>query len=162
MRPGAKVDSIDFRILAHLQREGRCSNVELADSVGLTPSPCLARVKRLEDNGYIRSYGAHIELAKLGDVLIVFTEVILAEHRHRDLRRFEDAVRTRPEVMECYNLSGGYDYLLKMAVRSVVHYQETMDSLLDAEVGIVRFSSYIVLRQPFIKHEYPLDVLFKP
>jgi DNA-binding Lrp family transcriptional regulator len=161
MKPGTKVDAIDFRILAHLQREGRCSNVELADSVGLTPSPCLARVKRLEDCGYIRNYGAHIELAKLGDVLTVFTEVILSEHRQEDLRRFEQVARDCPEVMECYNLSGGYDYLLKIVARSVLHYQETMDSLLGADVGIVRFSSYIVLRMPFIKYEYPLDRLFK-
>jgi DNA-binding Lrp family transcriptional regulator len=62
--------------------------------------------------------------------------------------------------MECYNVSGGYDYLLKVVVRSVAHYQETMDSLLRAEVGITRFFNYIVLRVPFIKHEYPLDRLF--
>jgi len=161
MRAGIKIDRIDLKILAHLQRAGRCSNVELADSVGLTPSPCLARVKRLEENGYISSYRAHLELRKLGDVLIVFTEVVLAEHRQRDLQRFEETVRQCPEVMECYNLSGGYDYLLKIVVRSVLHYQKTMDALLAAEVGIIRFSSYIVLRLPFIKDEYPLDTLFE-
>jgi DNA-binding Lrp family transcriptional regulator len=160
MRPGKGVDSLDFRILACLQRAGRCSNVDLAEEVGLSPSPCLARVKRLEDHGYIKSYGAHLELAKLGDFVIVFTEVTMSEHRQRDFRRFEEAVRQCPEIMECYNVSGGYDYLLKVVVRSVAHYQDTMDSLLRAEVGITRFFNYIVLRVPFIKHEYPLDRLF--
>jgi len=160
MRRGTKLDSTDFRILAYLQRAGRCSNVDLADSVGLSPSPCLARVKRLEDNGFITGYGAHLELAKLGEVLIVFTEVTLSEHRRDDLRRFEEQVWECPEVMECYNLSGGFDYLLKLVVRSAHHYQETMEALLAADVGIVRFSSYIVLREPFIKRAYPLETLF--
>jgi DNA-binding Lrp family transcriptional regulator len=161
MRAGGSVDRIDLQILSHLQRAGRCSNVDLADSVGLTPSPCLARVKRLQDNGYISSYGAHLELAKLGDVLVVFTEVTLSEHRRRDLRRFEEVARECPEIMECYNLSGGYDYLLKIVARSVLHYQNRMDALLAADVGITRFSSYIVLRMPFIKREYPLETLFR-
>ena len=160
MRPGKGVDSLDFRILACLQRAGRCTNVDLADEVGLSPSPCLARVKRLEDDGYISSYGAHLELAKLGDFLTVLTEVTMSGHRQRDFRRFEDAVRQCPEIMECYNVSGGYDYFLKVVVRSVAHYQELMDALLEAEVGINRFFSYIVLRVPFIKHEHPLDRLF--
>ena len=161
MRTGNSLDSLDFQILAHLQREGRCSNVELAESVGLTPSPCLARVKRLQENGYIASYGAHLELGKLGDVLTVFTEITLSEHRRRDLQRFEETVREYPEVMECYNLSGGYDYLLKIVVRSVTHYQKVMETLLAADVGVTRFSSYIVLRLPFIKREYPLETLFE-
>lgn len=160
MRPGKSVDSLDFRILACLQRAGRCSNVDLAEQVGLSPSPCLARVKRLEDNGFIKSYGAHMELAKLGDFIIVFAEVTMSEHRQRDHQRFEEAVEQCPEVMECYNVSGGYDYLLKVVVRSVADYQETMDFLLQADVGIIRFFSYIVLRVPFIKHEYPLERLF--
>ena len=160
MRTGTSLDGTDFRILAHLQQAGRCSNVELADSVGLSPSPCLARVKRLEDKGYITGYGAYLELAKLGDVLIVFTEVILSEHRRGDLRRFEERTWQCPEVMECYNLSGGFDYLLKLVVRSPHHYQETMEALLAADVGIVRFSSYIVLREPFIKRAYSLETLF--
>ena len=160
MRPGKRIDSLDFRILAHLQRAGRCTNVDLADEVGLSPSPCLARVNRLEGNGYIKSYGAHLELAKLGDFITVFTEVTMSGHRPHDFRRFEDAVSACPEIMECYNVSGGYDYLLKVVVRSVVHYQETMDALLDAEIGITRFFSYIVLRAPLIRHEYPLERLF--
>jgi DNA-binding Lrp family transcriptional regulator len=160
MRAALKLDRIDFKILAHLQRLGRCSNVELADSVGLSASPCLTRVKRLEEVGVIEGFGAHLALAKLGDFMIVFAEVTLRNHRREDLRRFEKAAEKFPEIMDCYNLSGGYDFLLRVVTRSVSHFQNIMESLLDADLGVEKFSSFIVLRVPFLKHEYPLDRLF--
>jgi len=159
-----KLDRMDFKILDHLQRMGRCSNVELADLVGLSASPCLTRVKRLERIGVIEGFGAHLAMAKLGDFLIVFTEVTLTNHRREDLRRFEETAERFPEIMECYNVSGGYDFLLRIVTRSVSHFQNVMDSLLDslheANVSVDKFSSYIVLRVPFLKHEIPLDRLF--
>jgi len=160
MRSELKLDRMDFKILAHLQRLGRCSNVELAESVGLSASPCLTRVKRLENIGVIEGYGAHLALAKLGDFLIVFAEVTLRNHRREDLRRFEMAAEKFPEIMDCYNVSGGYDFLLRIVTRSVSHFQHIMDSLLEADVGVEKFSSFIVLRVPFLKHEVPLDRLF--
>ena len=160
MRSGIKLDRLDFKILAHLQRQGRCSNVELADSVGLSASPCLTRVKRLEKIGVIEGYGAHLALAKLGDFLIVFAEVTLRHHRREDLRRFEAAAEKFPEIMDCYNVSGGYDFLLRVITRSVSHFQGIMDSLLEADLGVEKFSTFIVLRVPFLKHEFPLDQLF--
>lgn len=160
MRSGLKLDRMDFKILAQLQRKGRCSNVELADQVGLSPSPCLARVKRLQKIGVIEGYGAHLGMARLGDFVIVFTEVTISNHRRKDLRRFEEAAEQFPEIMDCYNVSGGYDFLLKIVTRSVSHFQQVMDSLLEADLGIEKFSSYIVLRIPFVKHEIPLGRLF--
>jgi DNA-binding Lrp family transcriptional regulator len=160
MRAGLELDRMDFKILAHLQRMGRCSNVELANQVGLSASPCLARVKRLQDIGVIEGFGAHLALAELGDFLIVFTEVTISNHRRKDLRRFEEAAEKVPEIMECYNVSGGYDFLLKIVTRSISHFQSIMDSLLGADLGVEKFSSYIVLRVPFAKHEIPLDRLF--
>lgn len=160
MRSALKLDRMDFKILAHLQRMGRCSNVELADVVGLSPSPCLTRVKRLQKIGVIEGYGAHLAVPKLGDFLIVFTEVTIRRHRRADLQSFEEAAAKFPEIMECYNVSGGYDFLLRMLTRSVSHFQSIMDSLLEADLGIEKFSSYIVLRVPFVKHEIPLDRLF--
>lgn len=160
MRSEVELDRIDFKILEYLQRMGRCSNIELADQVGLSASPCLARVKRLQRIGVIEGYGAHLALAKLGDTFIVFTEVTISNHRRSDLRRFEAAAQNIPEVMECYNVSGGYDFLIKVVVRDVIHFQGVMDGMLGADLGIEKFSSYIVLRIPFIKHEYPLDRLF--
>lgn len=160
MRSGRELDRLDFKILAQLQRMGRCSNVELADAVGLSASPCLTRVKRLEKIGVIEGYGAHLALAKLGDFLIVFAEVTLRHHRREDLRRFEVAAEKFPEIMDCYNVSGGYDFLLRVITRSVSHFQSIMDSLLDGALGVEKFSSFIVLRVPFLKHEIPLDRLF--
>jgi DNA-binding Lrp family transcriptional regulator len=160
MRSGLELDRMDFKILGHLQRVGRCSNVELSDLVGLSPSPCLTRVKRLQKIGVIEGFGAHLAMTMLGDLLIVFTEITVSNHRRKDLRRFEEAAETFPEVMECYNVSGGYDFLLRIVTRSVAHFQSVMDSLLEADLGIVKFSSRIVLRVPFVKHELPLDRLF--
>ena len=84
MSETAKLDRIDIKILSELQRNGRITNVDLAEVVGLSPSPCLTRVKRLEKAGYIMGYGAQLQLRKLGDVLLVFTEVTLSDHRHDD------------------------------------------------------------------------------
>ena len=116
-----KLDRIDIRILAHLQRNGRVTNVQLADAVGLSASPCLMRVKRLEKGGYITGYGAQIALQKLGDTLTVFTEVTLSDHRRKDFARFEAAIRNVDEVIECHLVSGGYDYLLKFVTRGIGH-----------------------------------------
>lgn len=160
MRHGAELDRTDFNILTCLQRAGRCSYIELADQVALSPSPCLARVKRLQEIGIIEGYGAHVALAKIGDALVVFTEVTISNHRRKDLGRFESAARDIPEIMECYNMSGGYDFLIKVIVRSVAHFQGVMNGMLEADLGIEKFSSYIVLRVPFVKREYPLDRLF--
>ncbi|MDZ7927720.1 MAG: Lrp/AsnC ligand binding domain-containing protein [Agrobacterium sp.] len=76
------------------------------------------------------------------------------------MRRFEAAAQDIPEIMECYNVSGGYDFLIKVVVRNVSHFQTVMDGMLGADLGIETFSSYIVLRIPFVKHEYPLNLLF--
>ncbi|MEO8722146.1 MAG: Lrp/AsnC family transcriptional regulator [Sphingobium sp.] len=160
MRSTIELDRMDFKILAHLQRTGRCSNVELADLVGLSPSPCLVRVKRLQKIGVIEGFGAHLAMAKLGDFLIIFTEVTVSHHKRKDMQRFEDAAREFPEIMECYNVSGGYDFLLKTVTRSVSHFQTIMDALINSDLSIEKFSSYIVLRVPFVKHELPLDKLY--
>ena len=160
MRNGAQLDRLDFRILEYLQSAGRCSNVELADAVGLSPSPCLTRVKRLQEIGIIEGYGAHLAMARIGDFLIIFAEVTLTNHRKADLERFETAAAAIPEIVECYNVSGGFDFLIKVAVQSVAHFQKVMDLVVEDDLKIRDFRSYIVLRVPFIKHEYPLDRLF--
>ncbi|WP_028216990.1 Lrp/AsnC family transcriptional regulator [Paraburkholderia oxyphila] len=155
-----KLDRIDLRILSQLQKRGRITNVELADAVGLSPSPCLIRVKRLEKAGYIVGYGAHIQLEKLGDVQVVFTEVTLADHRREDFIKFEKAIREVDEVLECHLASGGYDYLLKFVARSVSHYQSIVEGLLERDIGIEKYFSYVIIKTSFIKTHYPLETLF--
>ncbi|MFS8976739.1 Lrp/AsnC family transcriptional regulator [Cupriavidus necator] len=155
-----KLDRLDLRILAQLQKNGRMTNVDLADAVGLSASPCLIRVKRLEQAGYIGGYSAQIRMDKLGDILTVFTEITLEDHHREDFARFEKAVSAVDEIIECHLVSGGYDYLLKFITRGVNHYQELMESLLERNIGIEKYFSFIVIKSPFIKTHYPIERLF--
>ena len=155
-----KLDRIDLRILAQLQKNGRMTNVDLADAVALSPSPCLIRVKRLEQAGYIAGYGAHLRLEKLGDTLTVFTEVTLSDHHREDFFRFETAIRDVDEILECHLVSGGYDYLLRFLTRGVNHYQQVIEGLLESNIGIEKYFSYIVIKSPFTKGYYPVEKLF--
>ncbi len=161
MNGNFKLDRIDIRILSCLQKNGRMTNIDLADSVGLSPSPCLIRVKRLEKAGYIGGYNADIRLEKLGDVQMVFTEVTLSDHRREDFVRFESAIRSVDEIVECHLVSGGYDYLLKFVTRNVVHYQTVVEALLDQNIGIEKYFSYVVIKSPFEKKTYPINELFQ-
>jgi DNA-binding Lrp family transcriptional regulator len=156
-----KLDRIDLNILAHLQRNGRISNVDLAEAVGLSASPCLQRTKRLESAGYIIGYGAQLNLAKLGEVVMVFTEMTLNDHRRTDFARFEAAVATIDEIVECHLVSGGYDYLLKFVTRGVAHYQSVIEAMLDRGLGIEKYFSYIVIKSPVVKNGLPLKMLFE-
>lgn len=155
-----KLDRLDLRILSQLQKNGRMTNVDLADAVGLSASPCLVRVKRLEKAGYIGGYGAQIRMDKLGDTLTVFTEVTLSDHHREDFVRFESAIRGIDEIIECHLVSGGYDYLLKFVTRGVNQYQALMESLLERGIGIEKYFSFIVIKTPFIKTHYPIEKLF--
>ena len=157
-----KLDRLDLRILSQLQQNGRITNVDLADAVGLSPSPCLARVKRLEHAGYILGYGAEVRLEKLGETVTVFTEVTLTDHHREDFVRFEAAIRGVDEIIECHLVSGGYDYLLKFITRGVSHYQTIIEELLDRNIGIDKYFSYIVIKSPFVKKHYPIERLFSP
>jgi len=155
-----KLDRIDLRILAQLQRSGRTTNVDLADAVGLSPSPCLLRVKRLEKAGYITGYGARIMLDKLGGMQTVFTQVTLLDHRREDIMKFESIIRDIDEVVECHLVSGGFDYLLKFVTRNVIHYQSLAEEVLGQHAHVEKYFSYIVMKSPFVKSYYPIEKLF--
>jgi DNA-binding Lrp family transcriptional regulator len=155
-----KLDRIDIRILHELQKNGRITNVELAELVHLSPSPCLMRVKKLQQAGYITGYSAQINIAKLGQTLTVFTEVTLKNHQQADFARFQQAVEKIDEVVECHLISGGYDYLLKFVTGGISDYQAIMERLLDTEIGIDKYFSFVVLKSPFIKSHLPLKSIF--
>ena len=155
-----KLDRIDIRILSELQVNGRISNSDLADAVGLSSSPCLIRVRKLESAGFIKGYGAQIELAKLADPQVVFTQITLSNHRREDFVRFEVAVRKLDELLEAHLVSGGFDYLLKFMTRGIAEYQLLIDELLSQEeLGIVKYFSFIVLKSPIVKTHYPVQKL---
>lgn len=154
-----KLDRIDISILANLSRDGRLSNVRLSDAVGLSPSPCLQRVKRLEAAGIIRGYGARIELSRLLEAVTIFTEVTLVDHRRENFIKFETGIRNLPELQECHLVSGGYDYLLRFICRSIAQYQEMMEKLLERNLGIAKYFSYIVIKSPIIRDALPVKEL---
>ena len=154
-----KLDRIDINILVQLQNNGAITNQHLAEKVGLSPSPCLQRVKRLEKAGYICGYGARVNLARLTDSVTIFTEVTLVDHRIDDFTKFEANIREIDELMECHLISGGYDYLLRFLTRSIAHYQVQMESLLRRNIGIEKYFSFIVIKSPIVKTTLPLKTL---
>ena len=155
-----KLDRIDINILCQLQKSGRVTNVELAELVHLSPSPCLMRVKKLQDAGYITGYSAQIDLKRLGESLIVFTEVTLKNHRQIDFAQAQSAFEKIDNCTGCHLISGGYDYLLKFVTSGVVDYQEIMERLISSSAGIDKYFSYVVIKSPFVKNHLPLEVLY--
>lgn len=156
-----KLDRIDINILARLQRDAKLTNVMLAEAVGLSPSPCLQRVKRMEKAGFIESYRARLRLSKLMEAVTVFTEMTLSDHRRDDFIKFERGIRLCEFVEECHLVSGGYDYLVKFVTRSVSHYQEVIEAILERNIGVEKYFSYIVIKTILDNDAVPLNTLMK-
>lgn len=155
-----KLDKIDIKILSQLQKNGRVTNVELADLVNLSPSPCLMRVKKLQAEGFITGYSAQIDVSKLGQTLTIFTEVTLKHHQQNDFARFLTAIQKVDSVIECHLISGGYDYLVKFVTAGITEYQTIMERMLELDIGIDKYFSFVVLKSPIVKSHLPLDVIF--
>lgn len=153
---GPRLDSIDLKILTVLQHEGRITKLALAEKVGLSPTPCWTRLKRLEKAGIITGYHARIALPKVSAVTLVWAEITLQSHRSDDFKRFESAIAPIPEIVECWAIGGGIDYLLKVIARDIDHYQDLIDQLLAAEIGIDRYFTYIVTKA--VKHSPALPL----
>jgi Lrp/AsnC family transcriptional regulator, leucine-responsive regulatory protein len=133
--PKTDLDTIDCRIVAALQSDGRLSNVELADKVGLSPSPCLRRVKRLERDGYIEGYRAALRRDRVGLGFSVFIGVKIDGHANERAMAFEKAVVEMPEVIACHLVSGEADYLLEVVVPDLSDYQRFLvDELLNLPI----------------------------
>ncbi|BCH16760.1 MULTISPECIES: Lrp/AsnC family transcriptional regulator [unclassified Mesorhizobium] len=155
-----KLDKIDIKILSQLQKNGRVTNVELADLVNLSPSPCLMRVKKLQAEGFITGYSAQIDVSKLGQTLTIFTEVTLKHHQQNDFARFLTAIQKVDSVIECHLVSGGYDYLVKFVTGGISEYQTIMERMIELDIGIDKYFSFVVLKSPIVKSHLPLDVIF--
>jgi Lrp/AsnC family leucine-responsive transcriptional regulator len=126
------LDAIDLRILAALQADGRLSNVELAECVGLSPSPCLRRVKTLEDEGYIEAFRAQLSRERVRLGVTVFLGVKIEGHANQRADTFERAVLAMPEIIACHMVSGEADYLLEVVVPDLERYQRFLvDKLLE-------------------------------
>ncbi len=131
-----KLDRIDRRILRALQDEGRISYVDLADRVGLSTSPCLERVKRLERDGFISRYTAVLDPARLDAALLVFVEISLSYTSGTVFEDFRSAVIRWPEVLECHLVSGDFDYLLKVRIADMASYRELLGEILHTLPGV--------------------------
>lgn len=153
------IDDIDLEILKRLQLHGRISNVRLAESVHLSPSACLERVRTLEKEGVIKRYVAEYDLAKIGSCVTLMVEVVLANHREADFERFLAAIRKREEVLECFAIGGRIDYMLRVVCRDIEHYSELSDFMSRGELGVEKFHGHVVLSTEKIFHGYPLDLL---
>ncbi len=141
-----KLDDIDLKILDAIQRDGRITKLALAEKVGLSPTPCWMRLRRLEKAGIISGYHARVASRTIAPVANVLMEVTLGNHRQADFDRFERAVRNMPEIVACWSVGGGVDYILKVMTRDVDAYQRLVDDMLEREIGIERYFTYIVTR----------------
>jgi Lrp/AsnC family transcriptional regulator of ectoine degradation len=158
-----RLDPIDLRILDAIQRDGRITKLKLAEQVGLSPTPCWMRLRKLEKAGIVSGYHAKIAVRMVAPVATVLMEVTLASHRQADFDRFERAIRDLPEIVACWSVGGGVDYVLKVMSRDIDAYQRLVDSLLEREIGIDRYFTYIVTKTVKEETVLPLaDLLAQP
>ncbi|HEV2675393.1 MAG TPA: Lrp/AsnC family transcriptional regulator [Aliidongia sp.] len=158
-RGAIRLDRLDLKILATLQTAGRMTNLELAETVGLSPTPCLHRVKRMEATGYIRGYGAALDVDRLCSNILVFTEITLRNHRREDFLRFERGIQDMPHILNCFLVTGGYDYLAQFIARDILDYQNAVESLLDRDLGVEKYFSFVTIKQVKRSGGYPIALL---
>jgi Lrp/AsnC family leucine-responsive transcriptional regulator len=150
------LDRTEHRILEALQQEGRMSNVELAQAVGLSESPCLRRVRALEEQGVISGYSATIDQRRVGLQVTAFVQVQLEKHDDQKTQAFLEQVALERHIIECHAMSGAYDYLLKVVAQSMDHFSEI------AMQGILRFPGVKGIESSFslltVKQAAPLPI----
>ncbi len=151
------LDKFDLHILDELQRDGRLSNLELAERVGLSPSPCLRRVRTLEQAGWIRGYVALLDARKLGLQLLALVQIGMDRHTPERFERFEAAIQQWPEVVECLLITGqSADYQLKVIVPDLQTYQDILLNKINKIEGVAHVHSSFVLRQVIHRTALPL------
>lgn len=152
-----QLDKIDKLILSELQANAKISNLELAEKISLSPTPCARRVKRLEESGIVKQHVTLLDPEKLGLNLMAMISVTMDRHTADRFDKFELAASELPEVMECYVVTGqDSDFLIKVLVRDMRHYEEFLLRRLTKLEGVRGVHSSFVLRQPINKHQLPL------
>lgn len=155
------LDAIDKKILEILQRDATIANIELAEKVCLSPSPCSRRVKNLHEQGFIKRAVTLLEPEKVGLPVSVFIQVTLNHQVKKELQDFESVIGQWPEVMECYLMTGDFDYLLRVVVPNLQAYQAFLDKKLTELPGIDHIKSSFSLKQVRYHTELPLDQLLE-
>jgi Lrp/AsnC family leucine-responsive transcriptional regulator len=158
MMPNIKLDEFDLKIIDRLQADGRLSNVELAEQIGLSPSPCLRRVRLLEAAGIIKGYAAQIDRIKVGLALTVFVEVKMAGHSAKHMEGFNKWVQQTPEVISCQLVSGDADYLLEIVVSDLEEYTQSVVLKLRKIEGLQSMQSHVVLESVKRSGRLPLEL----
>jgi DNA-binding Lrp family transcriptional regulator len=153
---GTKLDRTDRLILEVLQSDARITNAALAEKAHLSESACLRRVRSLESSGLIAGYGARIDQEKAGLPVNVFVHITLDRQDQTDLQAFESAVRRIPEVMECYLMSGDYDYLIRVVVSDTADFERVHSQELTRLPGVARVHSSFALRAVARLHALPI------
>lgn len=157
-----QLDEIDIKILRHLQRDARMSNVELAGLVGLSPAPCLRRVKALEDAGVIQQYVALLNPRAIGFNVTVLVQVSLDRQVAERFQNFEQAVLDRPEVLECDVTTGPSDFVMRVVVQDVAAYERFQREFLSRIDGVSSTNSSFALKQVKYRTEFPLPEFDEP
>lgn len=154
-----KLTNIDLKILEALQREGDITNVRLAELVGLSPSPCLQRVRKLRQSGYISDVTAILNLKKIANFVTVYCQIRLSEQTVRQFSVFEAAIARIPEAVECGMTGGEYDYILKFVVRDMDHFSELSTLMMEMDIGIKNISFNVEVKKVKSAFEMPLRAL---
>ncbi len=142
-----ELDSFELAILASLQKNGRQSVQELADSIGLSTSPTWRRLKALQDSGIILEYVARLDATKLGYGQTVYANVTLAKHNRDALQDFEKAILERPEVLQCFSMTGNADYIIRAVVKDAAHYERFLQEVVFVNQAVQHISSHFALRE---------------
>ena len=142
------IDAIGRRILQELSRDGRISNLELADRVGLSPSACLRRVQELERSGVIKGYRARIDPAKVGSTFLAYVAVGLSTHTKQAQEDFEAAMALAPEVRECHNITGAIEYLLRVEAADLIAYKHFHTEVLGVLPQVNAITTYVLMGSP--------------
>ncbi len=151
------LDAVDRRILEALQEDGRLTATDLADRAGITTSPCLRRLRLLEDAGVIRGYTVLIDQARVGLPVSVFVSIKLERQSEEAMERFETAVRRCPEVLECYLMTGPRDYLLRVVAQDLDDYERFVKGTLTRISGIANIESSFALGQVKYSNALPIS-----
>lgn len=151
------LDAVDRQILAELQADGRMTNVDLARRVGLTPPPCLRRIKTLEERGVIRAYHADVDGTALGYGIMAFAMVSLRSQAEQDLCAFEDYVATLAEVRECHMLNGDIDFMLKVVARDLRSFQRFLTTCLTPAPNVASVRTSMTIRTAKMLPGVPIE-----
>ena len=157
-----KLDDRDLKILSVLSAEGRISKAALAERVNLTAAPCWERLQRLEKAGIITGYHADVALKKIASHIVVFMAAELEGHRAENFQLFERAVERLDEIVGCWAIGGGFDYIVQIITRDIDSYQRLVDHLLESKLGLSRYFTYVVTKPVKTTSRLPFQSLFSP